>query len=140
MGRLIAVSLSLTSTVALKERCVKLPSRSSKRDRGSGGRTSDGGLNERLPIKIHGLWRDIKTLVAMLIDMLAGRYRAMPLKTIAALVIAILYIVSPIDLLPDFIPLVGYLDDAFIFILTVDLVRDDLNAYRAWKEAGDQSL
>ena len=97
-------------------------------------------MNERLPIKIHGLWSDIKTLVAMLIDMLAGRYRAMPLKTIVALVIAILYIVSPIDLLPDFIPLIGYLDDAFIFILTVDLVRDDLDAYRAWKEGSDQWL
>ena len=114
-----------------------MPRRSSNHGR---GQRNSGGLNESLPIKIHGLWNDIKTLVKMVIDMLAGRYRAVPLKTIAALVIAILYIVSPIDLLPDFIPFVGYLDDAFIFILTIDLVRDDLNNYRAWREEDEQWL
>ncbi len=112
-----------------------MPRRSYRSNRGR-GRQQASGLGESLPAKVGGLWRDIKTLLAMFFDILTGRYRAAPLKTIAVLIIAVLYLVSPIDLLPDFIPLFGYLDDAFIFILAIDLVRDDLNAYRNWQQQG----
>ncbi len=108
--------------------------RRSPGDRGDRRRRSAGGLGESLPVKMIGLWDDIKTLLAMLLDLVAGRYRSVPLKTLAVLIFAVLYLVSPIDLVPDFIPFIGYLDDAFIFILAIDLVRDDLQAYRVWKQ------
>jgi uncharacterized membrane protein YkvA (DUF1232 family) len=98
------------------------------------GRRQAGGLGESLPIKVAGLWADIKTLLAMLYDFLVGRYRSVPFKTLAAIVVAILYVISPIDLLPDFIPFVGYLDDAFVIVLAIDLVRDDLETYRIWRK------
>lgn len=105
------------------------------RNKGFGrSRRQSGGLGESLPIKIIGLWNDIRTLLAMLFDFIAGRYRSVPLKTLAVLIVAILYVISPIDLLPDFIPFFGYIDDAFIIVLAIDLVRDDLAAYREWKK------
>ncbi|MBU2359126.1 MAG: DUF1232 domain-containing protein [Alphaproteobacteria bacterium] len=49
-------------------------------------------------------------------------------KTVAALVAA--YALSPIDLIPDFIPVIGYLDDIILvplgILLAVKLVPDDL--------------
>ena len=58
-------------------------------------------------------------------------------KVLAATVVA--YALSPIDLIPDFIPVVGYLDDLVIvpagILLTVRLIPADLlNEFRAQAE------
>ena len=115
-----------------------MPKDSYRNGRGQGRRKSGGGLGESLPVKILGLWNDIRTMLAMLLDYVTGRYRDVPWKTIAAIIGAILYFASPIDFIPDFIPFFGYLDDALVIALAVDLVRDDLVAYRTWKEGGGQ--
>lgn len=111
--------------------------RTNKYGRGRGSRYNSG-QGDSLPVKIANLWNDLKTMLAMLIDVVFGRYRPVPLKTILAMLGAFLYFFSPIDLLPDFIPFFGYLDDAFVIVLAIDLVRDDLAIYRAWKEQGEQ--
>ena len=40
----------------------------------------------------------------------------------------------PADLIPDFIPVIGYLDDAAVVALAVRSVKGDLDAFRAWEE------
>jgi uncharacterized membrane protein YkvA (DUF1232 family) len=37
-----------------------------------------------------------------------------------ALAAAVLYLVSPVDVIPDFIPVIGYLDDLFVAAIIVD--------------------
>lgn len=44
----------------------------------------------------------------------------LPKATKIALAAAILYLLSPIDLVPDFIPVVGYLDDLIVSAILVD--------------------
>jgi len=99
------------------------------------GQRKAESLKEIVPEKLKALWDDLLLMIAMLGDFIAGKYRDGPWKTIAAITVAILYFASPIDLIPDFIPLLGYLDDAFVIALAVDLIRDDLNAYRGWKNS-----
>lgn len=99
------------------------------------GQRKAESLKESVPEKLKALWDDLLSMIAMLGDFIAGKYRDVPWKTIAAITAAILYFASPIDLIPDFIPLIGYLDDAFVIALAVDLIRDDLNAYRGWKNS-----
>lgn len=57
-------------------------------------------------------------------------------KIIAA--IAVAYALSPIDLIPDFIPVIGYLDDLIILPLliawTIKLIPEDV-----WKECQEKS-
>ena len=48
----------------------------------------------------------------MLGDVFTGKYKKVPVGTIAAIVGTLLYVLSPIDFIPDFMPVVGYLDDA----------------------------
>lgn len=43
-------------------------------------------------------------------------------------IFAILYLVVPVDLIPDFLPVVGKLDDTSIFI--IDLIRRYLDSKR----------
>jgi len=61
-------------------------------------------------------WRDIARLapdVARLIKRLATDTRV-PRGTRVWLVALMIYLVLPIDLIPDFIPVIGYADDAII--------------------------
>ena len=44
------------------------------------------------------------------------------------------YLVSPLDIIPDFLPIVGFVDDATVFALVVSSFQSDLNAYKEWKK------
>jgi uncharacterized membrane protein YkvA (DUF1232 family) len=57
---------------------------------------------------------DFKLLITLVQDYAKGQYRKIPFWTIAAIVGALLYVLNPLDLIPDFIPLVGQIDDAAI--------------------------
>ena len=70
----------------------------------------------------------------MVSDFANGSYREIPLETITAIVIAILYVVSPIDLIPDKIPVVGYVDDAAVVTFVLSQVHKDIDRYREWKQ------
>jgi uncharacterized membrane protein YkvA (DUF1232 family) len=81
------------------------------------------------------LWEDLKLMVGMVTDYAKGNYTEVPWKVIAAVTGAVVYFVSPVDLIPDFIPVVGYLDDAYVIKLAIDFARDDLKTYAAWKKS-----
>jgi uncharacterized membrane protein YkvA (DUF1232 family) len=91
-------------------------------------------LERAIPQTLKALWDDIRLLVAMLRDYVSGAYRAVPFGIIAAIAAAILYLVSPFDVIPDFIPVIGYLDDAAVLGLCLRMVRTNLAEYRVWKE------
>jgi len=50
---------------------------------------------------------------------------------------AIIYFVNPADVIPDVIPLVGYVDDAAVIAWVVAAIRADLDAFRRWEGGGD---
>ena len=76
---------------------------------------------------------DLCEIFELLRDRVAGVYKETPWKTIAALTGALIYVLSPIDLILDFIPGIGFLDDALVIGLAIKLAQPDLEKYRAWK-------
>ena len=82
------------------------------------------------PGSLEGFWDDIKTMTSMLADYANGSQRDLPWTTIASVTAALLYFVSPIDLIPDLILGVGYLDDAAVIGLCLKSFRKDIDAYR----------
>jgi uncharacterized membrane protein YkvA (DUF1232 family) len=76
---------------------------------------------------------DFKLLIAAVKDYWHGKYRRIPYWTIAAIVVSLLYILNPLDLIPDFIPGLGQVDDAAVVAACLLLVRKDLHKYRIWK-------
>ena len=44
---------------------------------------------------------------------------------------------APLDAIADFIPLMGYVDDAAVFAFALNFARADLDAYREWKRSRD---
>lgn len=77
---------------------------------------------------------DIPTLCDMLIDTINGVYKASPYSSIVMVVIAIIYAVSPVDILSDTIPILGVLDDALVLKGVLNTIKNDLDSYKAWKE------
>jgi uncharacterized membrane protein YkvA (DUF1232 family) len=47
--------------------------------------------------------------------------------------VAVIYFVSPIDFIPDFIPVAGFIDDALVVSLALNQVKADLDAFMAWE-------
>ncbi len=76
---------------------------------------------------------DIKLLFAIIKDYINGEYREIPWWSIAAIVAALLYVFNPLDLIPDFIPVIGYIDDATVVAACLAMVETDLHKYKDWK-------
>src|SRR6056297_997009 len=69
---------------------------------------------------------DAQLLFNLLRDYANGNYKEVPFNVVAAIGGALLYVLSPIDLIPDFLPLVGYLDDAAVIAFCLNLIERDL--------------
>lgn len=82
---------------------------------------------------------DIQDIVAMLDDYYHGRYRKLPFAVLAGALGIVAYLVSPIDLIPDGIPVLGFIDDAFIINIVLNLCVDtELSRYRKWRGAAGE--
>ena len=77
----------------------------------------------------------ISSFFGMIRDYATGQYKNVPIRTIAAIVGALAYFASPIDAIPDFIPFLGFTDDAAVFAFCLKLVGDDVEEYRKWKDS-----
>ena len=64
---------------------------------------------------------------------LNGTYRVFPWRTLFVLIFVGAYAINPFDLIPDFIPVVGYLDDATVIAFVVESIRRDLDKFIAWE-------
>ena len=42
--------------------------------------------------------------------------------------------INPFDIIPDIIPVIGYLDDAAVIAACLAMVRQDLHNYWKWRE------
>jgi len=78
---------------------------------------------------------DIATSIELIKDFIDGKYRRVPVPVIVSTLAAILYLLSPFDLIPDFIPGIGWIDDAVVFSLVLNLgLAAELEKYRKWKK------
>lgn len=73
--------------------------------------------------------------ISVIKDWISGEYREIPMGTLIRLTAALLYLVTPTDLIPDFIPLSGYLDDLTVLSYVFSQIGKELDQYKFWKEA-----
>jgi len=76
---------------------------------------------------------DVRLFVEMLSAYFRGRYPSVPLITLASIIFALLYIIDPFDAVPDFIPVIGFTDDAAIITTCVALCKTELDKFKNWK-------
>lgn len=66
-------------------------------------------------------------------DVFSGKYKDYSMTALITLVAGMVYVVSPIDIIPDFIPVVGFTDDITVFLFVLKSVNDELERYRKSK-------
>lgn len=76
---------------------------------------------------------DIITIISMIKDYKNGTYREIPLTAIISFAAAFLYLLSPLDAVPDFVPIVGYFDDTSVMIFVLKTFHDEIEKYKEFK-------
>lgn len=77
---------------------------------------------------------DVQDIISMLDDYYHGRYKKLPVSVILGSVAIVAYLLSPFDIVPDSIPFLGFIDDAFIINIVLELCVDkELERYRNWR-------
>jgi uncharacterized membrane protein YkvA (DUF1232 family) len=79
------------------------------------------------------LLRKASLAASLLGDYAAGRYRAIPWRSIVFVAAALAYVISPLDLIPDVLVPVGWTDDLLVVAIVWSMVKRDLRDYCAWK-------
>jgi uncharacterized membrane protein YkvA (DUF1232 family) len=79
---------------------------------------------------------DLQLIVRMVRARLKGEYRDLSNKSLVILVGALLYFLMPVDAIPDFIPGVGFLDDAGVIAMALGTVKTEIDKFRAWEIRG----
>ena len=76
---------------------------------------------------------DLQTLVHLLRDWSKGTYPNVPPKTILLVVAALLYFLSPVDTIPDFLGVMGFTDDAAVVWFVLNTVKNEIGLYKEWR-------
>lgn len=78
---------------------------------------------------------DVPVLISLVKAYADKEYTEVPIGTIIAIISALIYVLSPIDIIPDILPAIGISDDAAVVAFALKFVHDDVEEYRIWREA-----
>jgi uncharacterized membrane protein YkvA (DUF1232 family) len=83
----------------------------------------------------HETWPYFQAMLRLIRAYSQGNYRDVPESTMVVIIAAIIYVVNPLDVIPDALPALGYLDDATVLALAVRRARQALDDFMTWETA-----
>jgi uncharacterized membrane protein YkvA (DUF1232 family) len=106
---------------------------------GSSGQEDDADRAERLSEengngwRWGSFWREVGLLARLARAVAAGEYDLATPKVVA-LVTGIAYVVSPLDAVPDVLPVLGWTDDVGVVAATTGLLAYEIVEFREWEK------
>lgn len=55
-------------------------------------------------------------------------------KTLGLIVLGLVYFITPLDIIPDFLPLIGFADDLSVLIAIYNSVKHEVDSFKAWEK------
>ena len=86
---------------------------------------------------LEAVWDDLQTIMRLLVAWAEDSYRRVPWTPLVLMAAALLYFVLPVDVIPDFLAGIGFVDDVAVISSVVQSVRDELDRFRDWEDADD---
>jgi len=80
-----------------------------------------------------GQRKKLKLFIEIIRQYHKGNYREIPWRSITAISFTLIYIINPLDIVPDVLPIIGYVDDLSVFMALLSLADKDLSQYENWK-------
>ena len=87
---------------------------------------------KHIPV-VGGILSEIPTLISLVKAFIQKKYLEIPIGSVIAIVGALIYFLSPVDLIPDLLPAIGLADDAAVLTLAFKLVHDDVVEFKSWR-------
>jgi uncharacterized membrane protein YkvA (DUF1232 family) len=86
----------------------------------------------------HEVWESLQTLSRLIKAAVSGEYTGIPTATIVGAVAVLLYFLSPIDLIPDFLPVIGLLDDVALLAWFMSSIKVEMDKFSEWEKTAPQ--
>ncbi len=80
------------------------------------------------------------TFIRMIRAYVAGTYREIPLRSILLILAGLIYFITPIDFLPDFIPGIGLIDDVSVILAIFNSMVEDVKKFQIFEEEREQDV
>ena len=93
----------------------------------------------RVRREVGGFFGKVMLFIEMIREYFRGNYTELPLKTITLIIAAVIYLVSPVDAIPDFIIGIGFVDDGAVVAYVFNSLSKDIDRFKTWKE-GEEGL
>ncbi len=97
----------------------------------------NSSIKDKNPIFFIRRIKELKTYIPLFISLIKSytkkEYREIPLATVVAVAAALIYFLAPFDIIPDFIPGFGFVDDASIIAFCFLACKHDLDRYSKWR-------
>ena len=84
--------------------------------------------------KISEVQSEAVLLINMVKDTVKGRYKGLGKKNVIMIVAGLLYLVNPMDIVPDFIFGIGFADDLGVLVYVISRLSEEIARYRQWKK------
>ena len=82
--------------------------------------------------ELKSLFDDVRLLIELIKDYNKGEYTGLSKNSIILVIISLIYLVSPLDIIPDFL-VGGFLDDATVIAFILKKIEAEITAYKNWK-------
>ncbi|RMG63391.1 MAG: DUF1232 domain-containing protein [Calditrichaeota bacterium] len=88
---------------------------------------------QRYRQQLNRVWDQLELLLNLVRAYVRGEYRRVPWKALVLMVGALLYFLNPMDIVPDFLAGIGFIDDATVIAMVVQAVREELERFRQFQ-------
>ncbi|MEY8416781.1 Uncharacterized membrane protein YkvA, DUF1232 family [Tissierella praeacuta DSM 18095] len=78
------------------------------------------------------IWDDIKLFIDLIKDWMKGDYKEISQGSMIMIIISLLYLVNPLDIIPDFL-VGGFIDDLAVIAYVIKKTSEELNIYKEWR-------
>ena len=80
------------------------------------------------------VWDDLRAALRLLVAWAQRSYRQVSPGALVLLVAALIYFVTPVDVIPDTLGALGFIDDIAVIETAVDTLRSELDRFRDWED------
>jgi uncharacterized membrane protein YkvA (DUF1232 family) len=131
-GNDVAGSKFFKKFLAAAEGYIKQPTRLKKLLTDAYAKASE---KKELGTLAHEAWETLQSLFRLIKLSISGEYTELPTSTVVGAVAVLIYFISPIDLIPDFFPVIGLLDDMALIAWFSTSIKHELDRFHAWEQA-----